>query len=686
MQSVAISAEWQAADSAEESTIEKLRNALIMATDAPGNDLATNAPWVTQRFMIDAQESSCRKITRIEQAIETLQGILLEARTGQAGHAYVDASGPVTAVERTARDLFVVGSDGAVYTNRRDPTANDGLWTGWYMIAGEAFRVPLGSTVTSVARDAGHIDLFVVGNDGDVYANTWDTTNGWRNWRSLYFRAPGRSVPQKSVVTALARDASHLDIFVVGSDGGVYTDAWDAATGIWQGWQPVGSPSLAPPLSVIGAVSFAGTMDIFVVGNEIDGRGHGAVNTNHWNGSWQGWTTVGDRNKDENLFPVRSVVTVCSRSVLSMNIFVVGKDADGRGHGAVFTSSWNREVAFRPWSNWTPIGDPRAGQTVPLRSVVSAVARNPNAMDIFVVGNEGGIWSNGFDGNWGGWYPIGRIDSGEVVPPNSVVAAASSWELSIDLYVVGFDHEVYTNSWNVLPSAHWSGWLRVGDRFPTLDAPHFEEEWKWIGTYGSWRSAMLVWTWPENIFNPTLRRWETPAFRTLVATIRGSSPLTREQACAAACTYADYFQDVCTLTIEAACLARTQLNQPQGCACGGPFGPEELWYFFGRGRATNGVYWSTLNEHDVSGYAQSFWDLVPGLARVSVVKLIGVTRYIIKDQRYVPPQGRPLVSVSLRGRPERRFPGLGADALRPENSTMGTGQSSTLSARTFPDI
>jgi hypothetical protein len=647
MQSAAIAAELQAADSAEENTIEKLRDALIMATDAPGNNLATNAPWVTQRFMIDAQESACRKITRIEQAIETLQGILLGARTGQPRHAYIDAGGPVTSVDRTlptgtTRDLFVVGSDGAIYINRRDPAANSGLWTGWYIVGDDAFRVPLDSTVTPVARDGDHLNIFVVGYDGGVYTNSWDRNAHWQGWRCINIPAAGQGVPLTSVITALARDAAHVSIFTVGLDGGVHTSTWDAPTGTWQSWQLVGNRNQAPTLSVVGAVARdAGSMDIFVVGNDMDGQGHGAVCTNQWDGSWHDWKIIGHPDQGETV-PTRSVVTACSRASDIIDIFVVGNDLDGRGHGGIYTNRWTgASTVSGAWATWAPIGNPSAGQTVPLRSVVSAVARGPGIMDIFVVGNEGGIWSNrwtgsnSLSGSWGTWYPIGDIGAGQVVPLNSVIAATASPSQQIDLFVVGFDHEVYTNLFDVL----WRGWVRVGDGSPTLEAPNFDEEWTWLGTYASWRAAMLVWMWPENVLNPSLRRWQTPAFCKLVADARASPRIDSAYARAAAQGYAAYFQDVLTLkreTVEGSCLAWSRLLARRGCAVGLTSDVRALLYMFGRGGATGTVYWSSYDEAGVPGYEQSFWDVVPGLDNVSVLNVVGAAPFQVSaERRYV---------------------------------------------------
>jgi ABC toxin-like protein len=62
---------------------------------------------------------------------------------------------------------------------------------------------------------------------------------------------------------------------------------------------------------------------------------------------------------------------------------------------------------------------------------------------------------------------------------------------------------------------------------PTL-APSFDEQWKWMGSYLTWRAAMFVFLYPENLLIPNLRRRDatTEAFRQLVDALRSNRALT----------------------------------------------------------------------------------------------------------------------------------------------------------------
>ncbi|MDM5254310.1 hypothetical protein O8D14_01510, partial [Bacillus toyonensis] len=257
---------------------------------------------------------------------------------------------------------------------------------------------PKGAPVSVTTRNPNNLDLFVVGNDGRVYTSWWYNGSDWSgindNWRSL-----GGFFPPGAPVSAVARTPDHLDLFVVGNDGRVYTSWWHNGSdwsGINDNWRPIGGffPKGAPVSAVARTPDH---LDLFVVGN--DGR----VYTSWWhNGSdWSGindnWRPIG------GFFPPGAPVSVTTRNPNNLDLFVVGND------GRVYTSWW---YAGSDWSgindNWRPIGG-----FFPKGAPVSAVARTPDHLDLFVVGNDGRVytswWHNGSD--WSGindnWRPIG---------------------------------------------------------------------------------------------------------------------------------------------------------------------------------------------------------------------------------------------------------------------------------------
>jgi len=176
---------------------------------------------------------------------------------------------------------------------------------------------------------------------------------------------------------------------------------------------------------------------------------------------------------------------------------------------------------------------------------------------------------------------------------------------------------------------------QLNDSYPNLelDTDAFDEEWEWIGSYATWRSAMFAYLYPENILIPSLRRWQTPAFRKLVNDTRRNRRLNPEYACKAVQEYTDYFHDVATLRIEASCQTRTRLKEGN-CRSHGVQGWRCLFYMFARGEHTQSAYWSVYDPENSTGYAQSFWNPIPGMD--DVIDLIGAAPYEIEDdERYI---------------------------------------------------
>ncbi len=95
-------------------------------------------------------------------------------------------------------------------------------WRAWFRIGPEAANVPNTNTVTALARQPDHIDLFVVGNNGGIYSTWWD--GSWHDWFRIGPEAA--NVPNTNTVTALARQPDHIDLFVVGNNGGIYSTWW----------------------------------------------------------------------------------------------------------------------------------------------------------------------------------------------------------------------------------------------------------------------------------------------------------------------------------------------------------------------------------------------------------------------------------------------------------------------------
>ncbi|MFW9875843.1 MAG: neuraminidase-like domain-containing protein, partial [Candidatus Thorarchaeota archaeon] len=88
-----------------------------------------------------------------------------------------------------------------------------------------------------------------------------------------------------------------------------------------------------------------------------------------------------------------------------------------------------------------------------------------------------------------------------------------------------------------------------------LSSENFDEEWKWMGSYATWRAAMFVFMYPENILLPNLRKSEnqSPVFKEIVSLIGNSNRFSPEMAIDTAKLYSEYFKDICNLQTQATC-------------------------------------------------------------------------------------------------------------------------------------
>jgi len=258
--------------------------------------------------------------------------------TIQNGMAALGA--PVTAVSRSKDklDVFVVGTDGYVYTAAWEPAFADG-WHGWWRIGNVKF--PQGSAIHCVSRSANKLDIFGTDVNGRVMTAAWEPafTDGWHGWWQI---KGGKAAPG-APVTAVSRSTDKLDIFVVGTDGRVYTAAWEPAfTDWWHGWWPIGA-SKFPAGAPIHCVSrSANKLDVF--GTDTAGRIITAAWEPSFTDGWHGWWHIRG-----GLAAAGAPVTVASRSKDKLDIFVTGLD------GRAYTAAW--EPAFTDWwHGWWPLG------------------------------------------------------------------------------------------------------------------------------------------------------------------------------------------------------------------------------------------------------------------------------------------------------------------------------------------
>ncbi|MDQ2852221.1 MAG: hypothetical protein M3Y49_16125, partial [Actinomycetota bacterium] len=201
--------------------------------------------------------------------------------TNFADQFKVPVGSQITSVDRASDliDLFVAGLDGGVYSTFWN--AGGGWYNHWFRLGdarfGDQFTVAPGTPISAISRFAEHLDLFATGRDGHVYSTFWDASSGWSGqwfWLGDTNYADQFVVPVGAPVTALSRFRDQIDLFVAGLDGGVYSTFWNAGGGWFNHWFRLGDNrfgdgfTIMPGAPVTAISRFEGHLDLFVSGRD----------------------------------------------------------------------------------------------------------------------------------------------------------------------------------------------------------------------------------------------------------------------------------------------------------------------------------------------------------------------------------------------------------------------------------
>jgi hypothetical protein len=317
------------------------------------------------------------------------------------------------------------------------PTKPPPVWQNWFRVTnGGGLKAP----ITALAPRADHIDLFVVGNDGGIYSTFHEAAGGWRNW----FRIGGLVVPTQSPVTALATRLDHIDLFVVGNDGGVYSTYFETQGG-WRNWFRIGYVGVTARANVAAIQPRPGHIDLFVVGSDAK-----VYSTYHEaQGDWQNWFPI-----DEMRSPLGSQITALLSRPGHIDLFVSGTE------GGVYSTY---HEAAGGWQQWSRIG----GVDVQPGSPITAIALPTARVSLFVVDKNRKVLSTYRLGasNWEGWVPVSKQEA----MPGTRVAALDTRLGHTDLFAVGTDGGIYS-TYIEGNDFQWQPWFRVTNMVSTPGA------------------------------------------------------------------------------------------------------------------------------------------------------------------------------------------------------------------------
>jgi hypothetical protein len=184
--------------------------------------------------------------------------------------------------------LFVVGKDGAVWSAHFDPRVANPVWSNWYSLGG---KVRPGNSIAAISSIEGGVSLFVVGLDGAVYTNFFDprvANAQWSGWLAL-----GGAVRLNTEIAAVSSKPGGVSLFIVGVDGTVSSKYFDpdVANAVWSEWFAMGAKA-HEDASVAAVSSMRGGVSIFMVGLD-DNVWSTYYDPRIPNATWAPWFSLG---------------------------------------------------------------------------------------------------------------------------------------------------------------------------------------------------------------------------------------------------------------------------------------------------------------------------------------------------------------------------------------------------------
>jgi hypothetical protein len=458
------------------------------------------------------------------------------------------------------------------------------------------------SSVRAVATPDGRTHLLALDDDGTVWHRVWDGI--WRTWHSIGV-LPGAGFLTPSAL-AIALRGEGFDIAVVGGDRTLWVRRYESG---WEPWQQVpGGPQLTggPALTARGP----NTLDAYVLR-----IGDLQVLRLSWDGiTWSAPEDVGVTSQ--------RVPAAASLTPDTVDLVVARSGAD----------------LFKPLHRWW---DGATWQSENLAGILGSDAVLVNADRLELYQNlSGRLHRLVRDG--GVWLPWEDVDAGLAATDPQLEAAptvTSPEPAVVDVYGVRRGRFGPALWFRQFAAGVWSAWSELPTERLELDAMQFDAEWQWIGSYATWRSAVFVRLYPDNLLLPSLAPRQTPAFAELVAQTRPTRRVTPAQADALALDYAGYLADVSALKVQASCRVAVRVMGPSGVPI-----LRAVEFLFGWSPAGR-VYWCTFDqaEVDAGGYAQGFWTEVPLAAKETdsaaprVSSIVGALPWLNPslDQHYI---------------------------------------------------
>ncbi|MFL5313203.1 MAG: M43 family zinc metalloprotease [Myxococcales bacterium] len=375
--------------------------------NAPNGDMFMNyMDYVDDRAMF---MFSAGQVARMQACLDGARSAL-----GLGAGAPRPSSSPVVAWDTNRLDVFVLGTDRALYHK----WWNGSSW-GPSPIGYEAMGGVCTSAPQVVSWGPQRLDVFVTGTNSALFHKWWNGS-AWGPSVTGYESLGGTCVGDPRIVSW---SSNRLDVFVLGTDRALYHKWWDGSA--W-GPSPIGYESLGgvcvgqPEIVSWGP----NRLDVFVIGTDR-ALYHKWWDGAHWGPSLTGYERLG------------GVCTSAPRAVAwgpnRLDVFVTGTD------GALYHKWWDGSAWGPSLNGFERMGGICVGEP-------EVVAWGPNRLDVFVIGTDSALYHKWWNGSAWGPSLTGYEAMGGVCTSSPRVVAWGPNRL--DVFVTGTDSALYHKWWN----------------------------------------------------------------------------------------------------------------------------------------------------------------------------------------------------------------------------------------------
>lgn len=284
------------------------------------------------------------------------------------------------------------------------------VWSDWRSLGppvatGSGLSVGVDWQLTACSQDSGRIDLFGRSPDGELVQRTWDGT-AWNPLRCLGSPAVvsgGVPIPMglASPPAACIARPGHVEVFVVGHDGDILHTSHNGTD--WSEFSSLGSPEVefgqsSRPIPTLGPPSACGCgddrMGVFVRGPLGD------LLFKWWDGqSWSSFSSLGMPEVQYDSYPAVSISAAvagppaaCSWGPERIDVFARGP------HGSLLHKWWNGQ----DWSGFFSLGMPSTEHKdrpwIPFTGTVAACSSGPRRLDVFARAVDGNLYHSSLQG------------------------------------------------------------------------------------------------------------------------------------------------------------------------------------------------------------------------------------------------------------------------------------------------